>query len=130
MATIAEVRDVVTDVLCEALGVDEEDVTPDKTLAADLGAESIDFLDIVFRLEQNFDIKVDRRDLYPEDILADPQFVVDGKITEEGLALLSQRMPFLDLDGFRKNPMLNDFDGLLTVDAICKYVASRISDRH
>ncbi len=52
--------------LVDALGVDDEDVTRDATLQGDLGAESIDFLDIVFRLERNFGIKIPRGELFPE----------------------------------------------------------------
>ena len=48
----------IQEVLDDALGVDEDEVTPDASLTADLGAESIDFLDIVFRLEKTFDFKI------------------------------------------------------------------------
>ena len=66
------------------------------TLVGDLGAESIDFLDIVFRLEKAFDIKIPRGELFPEDILTNAQYVQNGKVTPEGLAQLKQRMPFAD----------------------------------
>ena len=84
--------------LVDALGVDEEDVKPEATLVGDLGAESIDFLDIVFRLEKAFDIKIPRGELFPEDILTDAKYVQDGKVTEDGLAELRKRMPFANLD--------------------------------
>ena len=58
MPTKEEIFDKIQTALVDALGVDDEDVTPEATLVGDLGAESIDFLDIVFRLEKAFDIKI------------------------------------------------------------------------
>ncbi|NIP86861.1 MAG: acyl carrier protein, partial [Planctomycetales bacterium] len=68
MATKEEVFDKVQAALVDALGVDDDEVTPEATLVGDLGAESIDFLDIVFRLEKAFSIKIPRGELFPEDI--------------------------------------------------------------
>ena len=65
--------------LVDALGVDEEEVTPQATLVGDLGAESIDFLDIVFKLEKAFSVEIPRKDLSPEDILTNAAYVQDGK---------------------------------------------------
>jgi len=84
-------------------------VTPQATLVGDLGAESIDFLDIVFRLEKAFDIKVPRAELFPEDVLANAQYVQQGKLSAEGLKELKKRMPFANLDEFTKNPVVKDF---------------------
>jgi len=47
-----EIFSKIQDVLEDALGVDQDEVTPDAKLVDDLGAESIDFLDITFKLEQ------------------------------------------------------------------------------
>src|SRR5258705_9248473 len=95
-----EVFKKVQTALIDALGVDEEEVTPEATMVGDLGAESIDFLDIVFRLEKTFNIKIPRGELFPEDILSNAEYVQDGKLTAEGLAQLKQRMPFADLTKF------------------------------
>src|SRR5690242_21888508 len=92
-----EVYKKVQTALVDALGVDEEEVTPQAKLVGDLGAESIDFLDIVFRLEKAFDIKIPRGELFPEDILTNAQYVQNGRVTSEGLTQLKQRMPFADL---------------------------------
>ena len=88
MSTKEEVFSKVRTALVDALGVDEEEVTPAAKLVGDLGAESIDFLDIVFRLEKGFDIKIPRGELFPEDILTNAQYVQNGKLTSEGLAQL------------------------------------------
>jgi len=91
----------VSATLVEALNVDEEDIKPTATLRGDLGAESIDFLDIVFRLEREFGIKIPRGELFPESIFqGDPDFVQDGRVTDKGIAELKARMPFADLSEF------------------------------
>ena len=70
-----EIYSKVADTLVEALNVDEEEIKPTSTLQGDLGAESIDFLDIVFRLEREFAIKIPRNELFPEAIFnGDPDF--------------------------------------------------------
>ena len=82
----------VSATLVEALNVDEEEIKPTSTLQGDLGAESIDFLDIVFRLEREFGIKIPRGELFPESIFqGDPEFVQNGKVTDKGLAGTARR---------------------------------------
>jgi acyl carrier protein len=122
-----EVFEKVRGALVDALAVDEEEVTPEATLMGDLGAESIDFLDIVFRLEKAFDIKIPRGELLPEDILNNEAYVHDGKINAEGLALLKKRMPFADFTAFEENPVVIKFPSLLTVQDMCRYVESKIA---
>src|SRR5205809_386381 len=102
-----EIYTKVSATLVEALNVDEDEITPTSTLQGDLGAESIDFLDIVFRLEREFGIKIPRGELFPESIFqGDPEFVQNGKVTERGLQELRTRMPFADISKFEKNPEL------------------------
>src|SRR6266498_3966448 len=107
----------VSATLVEALNVEEEEIKPTSTLQGDLGAESIDFLDIVFRLEREFGIKIPRGELFPESIFqADPEFVQNGKVTDKGLAELRTKMPFADLGDFAKNPDLAGISDLFTVE--------------
>ena len=127
MATKEEVFSKVQTALVDALGVDDEEVTPQARLVGDLGAESIDFLDIVFRLEKAFDIKIPRGELFPEDILTNAQYVQNGRVTSEGLNQLKARMPFADLTAFSANPAVQDFGNLLTVQDMCRYVESKVS---
>jgi len=122
-----EIFQKVTTTLVDALGVDEEEVTKDATLQGDLGAESIDFLDIVFRLEKNFDIKIPRGDLFPDEkLFSDPNFVQDGRMTPVGLAELRNRMPFADLDEFAKNPSVKELSSLYTVETIVRYIETKL----
>ena len=127
MPTQDEIFKKVSATLVEALNVDEEDVTPESTLQGDLGAESIDFLDIVFRLEREFGIKIPRGELFPESIFqGDPEFVQDGRVTDKGLAELRARMPFADLSNFEKNPEVSAISDLFTVDMITRYIQGKL----
>ena len=122
-----EIFEKVRQTLVDALSVEEDEVTEDATLTGDLGAESIDFLDIVFRLEKAFNIKIPRGDLFPDNILTSDEFVQNGKLTPKGLAELKVRMPHADLAQFEKNPNVQDIADLFTVDMIVKYVESKLS---
>ncbi len=116
----------VQESLMDALGVDDDEVTAEATLVGDLGAESIDFLDIVFKLEKAFEISIPREELSPEDILTNNQYVSDGAVTADGIAELKRRMPWANLDNFEKNPRVQDFGNLLTCGDLCRYVGTKI----
>ena len=127
MPTQDEIYTKVSATLVEALNVDEEDIKPTSTLQGDLGAESIDFLDIVFRLEREFGIKIPRGELFPESIFqGDPEFVQNGRVTPKGLDELRTRMPFADLSKFEKNPDLSGIGDLFTVDMITRYIKGKL----
>jgi acyl carrier protein len=121
-----EVFEKVKEALVDALGVDDDEVTPEATMVGDLGAESIDFLDIVFRLEKGFNIEIPRSELFPEDILTNAEYVQDGRVTAAGIEKLKQRMPFVDLARFEENPAVQEFSNLLTVNDLCRYVESKV----
>jgi acyl carrier protein len=125
MPTNNEVFEKVRSTLVDALGVDEDEVTPDATLFKDLGAESIDLLDIVFRLERNFGIKIPRGELFPENF-SDPELAKNGKLTPTGLTEMKQRMPYADLGGFEATPEVDRLLELYTVDMIVQYVLSKL----
>lgn len=122
-----EVYSKVQDVLVDALGVDEDEVSPEAILTADLGAESIDFLDIVFKLEQAFGFKIAQGELFPENVAQDPQFVRDGKVTPEGLATLRERLPHADFSGFEANPEITRVAEVFTVDALVNFVQRKLA---
>jgi len=127
MPTRDEIYEKVSATLVEALNVDEDDVKPDATLQGDLGAESIDFLDIVFRLEREFGIKIPRGELFPESIFqGDPDFVQNGRVTDKGIAELRARMPFADLSDFEKNPEVGHISDLFTVELITRYIEGKL----
>ena len=114
--------------LVDALSVDDDQVTPTARLKADLGAESIDFLDIVFRLEKQFGVEIKREELFPESIFqGDPAFVANGKVTPIGLAELEKQMPYADLTAFKQDPSMDKVEDLFTVDLIVNYLQSKVS---
>jgi len=123
-----EIFGKVQNVLIDALGVDDDEVTAEATLMGDLGAESIDFLDIVFRLEKAFDMKVPREELFPaEGLLNNPELVSNGKLTDKGLAELRDKVPHTDLTGFEDDPDINKLADLFTVNAIVNYIDARVN---
>ena len=129
MPTKEEIFDKVREALVDALGVDDDEVTPEATLQGDLDAESIDFLDIVFRLEKAFDIKIERGELFPEDILTNTDYVQDGKVNATGIAKLKERMPFADLTKFEANPVVQNLGQQLTVNDMCNFVAHKLAKK-
>ena len=129
MTSTQEIYEKVSGTLVEALNVDEDEIQPSSTLQGDLGAESIDFLDIVFRLEREFNIKIPRGELFPEAIFqGDPEFVKEGKVTDKGLQELRDRMPFADISRFEKNPEVTAISDLFTVDMIAKYIQGKLAN--
>jgi acyl carrier protein len=126
-----EIFKKVQDVLVNALGVDEEEVTPQATLRGDLGAESIDFLDIVFRLEKAFTtdpshpFKIPRNELFPEDVFNNPAYVANGRVTPAGMAELKKRMPHMDFAELEKDPDINKMQ--FTVNTIVNYLDTQLN---
>lgn len=127
MASRDEIFEKVQETLVDALGVDDDEVTEEATLVDDLGAESIDFLDIVFRLEKNFGIKIPRGELFPENLAADASFVDDGKVTAEGIATLKEKMPHADIESFADDPKVENIQSLFTVNMITNFVENKLN---
>lgn len=116
----------VQDTLIDALGVDDDEVTEGATLTGDLGAESIDFLDIVFRLEKSFNIKIPRGELFPDDILNNPEYVENGKMTPAGMIRLKEAMPHAEFEQFETDPDVNKMPDLFTVKTIVNFVEMKL----
>src|SRR5438093_4275616 len=130
MPTQEEIYQKVSDTLVEALNVDEDEIQPTSTLQGDLGAESIDFLDIVFRLEREFDIRIPRGELFPESVFqGDPDCVRDGRVTEQGMGELRARMPYADLSVFDQDRRLTAVSDLFTVGLVVRYVEWKLGQR-
>ena len=127
-----EIFQGVQEVLEEALGADEEDITLEASLTADLEAESIDFLDVVFRLEKKFStpekpFKISQGELFPENLMENPEWVEDGKFTGAGMAMLKERMPHVEFTGFENDPDVNKVAELITVKSIVDFVERKLS---
>ena len=122
-----EIYGEIKEVLIDALGLDDEEVAESATLMGDLGAESIDFLDIVFRLEKSFGIKIPREELFPaESLMNNPEYVSNGKLTDKGMAELKAKMPHTDVSAFQEDPDINKMADLFTVAAVVNFVEDRL----
>ena len=127
-----EILEKTRSVLMEALVVDAEEVTPEASLTTDLQAESIDFLDIVFRLEKEFTtpdkpFKIQQGELFPDNLLENPDWVDDGKFTDEGMTMLKERMPHVDFSDFEQDRDLEKVSATITVDAMVEFVERKLT---
>src|SRR5437764_5506176 len=120
-----EIYSKVQGVLVDALGVDEDQVKPTARLRQDLGAESIDFLDIRFRLEKTFGFKIADGEMIPDNVVTNPVFVQNGRVTPAGMVELKNRMSYVDLTEFEKDPQIDQLP--FTVDAVVNFVQKKIS---
>jgi acyl carrier protein len=125
-----EVYSAVQGALVGALGVDEEEVTPEATLLGDLGAESIDLLDILFRIERKVGVKIQASDLaaYVQGGIPDEEFGDDNSIiTETGLQQLKKVMPQIDPDELRGKLEAEKVLSLFTVQNLVEMVSQRVN---
>ena len=126
-----EIFKKVQDVLVDALGVDEDEVTADASLREDLGAESIDFLDISFRLEKAFTadpakpFRIPRGELFPENL--DPGYVENNKLTDSGLAEVKRRLPNADLSQLEQTRDTSLIPNLFAVRDIVDYLYRKMN---
>jgi acyl carrier protein len=122
-----EIFEKVKDVLENALGADPEDITLEATLIGDLGAESIDFLDISFKLEQEFSIKIDQGELFPENLMSDDTLVEDGKLTDKAMDILRERMPHVDFSKLDADRRVNQLSEVFTVESLVDFIARKLT---
>ena len=128
----ADIFAKVREVLEEALGADDDEITLGASLTTDLEAESIDFLDIVFRLEKAFStedrpFKISQGELFPENLMENPDWVSDSKFTDDGMAMLNERMPHVDFSKFEDDREVTKVAELITVSSIVDFVERKLS---
>ena len=124
-----EIFEKVQGVLVEALAVDEDEVTDGASLFKDLGAESIDILDISFQIEKVFGIKIGQGELFPEGVAQDPQYVENGKVTDKGLAALRDRLPHFDFSELEASRQIEKVRDIFTVGALVNFVEQKLRAR-
>ena len=117
----------VAGTIADALGCDAEEVKRDASLIDDLGAESIDFLDIQFKLEQAFGFKIAQGEMFPDDLMKNPDIVKEGKLTPDGLSLVKTRLPHVDFSQFEKDPQISRLGALFTVGAVVSFVERKLA---
>ncbi|MFT4059166.1 MAG: acyl carrier protein [Legionella sp.] len=123
---VADVYPKVREIIADVLVIDEEEISQNSRLIADLGAESIDFLDLVFQLEKEFKIKIPRGQLEKNarGSLAEDEFEKGGIITAQGLEVLKSYLSEVPADQFKANMKVNEIPMLFTVETFCKLVVS------
>lgn len=114
----------VADTIADALGCDLEEVKRDASLINDLGAESIDFLDLVFRLERAFKIKIPRGKIVEDSrgTLSEAEFEQKGLVTDRGLSQLKAFLSEVPADRFRTPLKVAEIPRLFTAETFCKLV--------
>lgn len=114
----------VADIIADALARERGEVHLESRLIADLGAESIDFLDMVFRFEQTFGVRIERGRILDEARggMTDEEFHQDGVITPAGLAKLREVLDEVPADAFVPGMRVDDIPLLFTVETLCKVV--------
>ena len=114
----------VAEIVADVLAVDESEISPESSLMSDLGAESIDFLDLIFRLERGFSIKIPRGQIEKEarGNLSDAEFEKDGVISPAGIAALKHFLSEVPEARFKPNLKVNEIPTLFTVTTLCKLV--------
>ena len=122
-----KVRTIIADVLV----LDEEEVTLSSRLISDLGAESIDFLDLVFQLEKEFEIKITRGQLEKNarGNLSEDQFEQNGVLTVAGMQALRQYLSEVPAENFKPNMKLNEIPALFTVETFCKLIVAATAEQ-
>lgn len=122
-----KVREIIADVLV----IDEEEISLNSRLIADLGAESIDFLDLVFQLEKEFKIKIPRGQLEKNarGDLAEDEFEKGGALTPAGLEALKNYLCEVPAEQFKANMKVNEIPMLFTVETFCKLVVAAVSQQ-
>jgi len=114
----------VAEIIADALGCDVEEVKPNASLIDDLGAESIDFLDIVFRLERAFKVKIPRGKIVEEarGPLSEAEFEQGGVVTDAGFERLKTFLSEVPAERFKAPLKSADIPKLFTVETFCKMV--------
>lgn len=122
-----KVREIIADVLV----IEEEEVSLDSRLIADLGAESIDFLDLVFQLEKEFAIKIPRGQLEKNarGDLAEDEFEKGGVLTSQGMTAIKNYLSEVPADYFKPNMKVNEIPMLFTVETFCKLIVSAVNEK-
>jgi len=121
---IAAVYPKVAETLADALGCEVADVKLDASLIEDLQAESIDFLDLVFRLERAFKVKIPRGKIVEDarGTLTEAEFEQKGIVTEAGVARLKSFLSEVPPARFKTPLKSADIPRLFTPETFCKVV--------
>lgn len=125
MISADELSDVLEDMLAEVLGLEREEITPSARFFNDLGGESIDLLDLDFRIEKHFGHRADLQKLNVADRIQTDE---SGRLTVHSARALQSQFPSLDVEKLAAAPGGVDLRGLLTVHIITDFVRHRLTE--
>ena len=131
MMTENEILEQLKPLLVEVLGVAPAAIRMESVLVADLGAESLDLLDLSFRIEEQFNIAIEANEIEREakQRLTHGVYANDGKLTEEALAEIRRSLPELDVSKLVKGLRKVDLPSLLTVSFFVRLIARKLATR-
>ncbi|PKM82777.1 MAG: acyl carrier protein [Firmicutes bacterium HGW-Firmicutes-14] len=119
--------------LAQVLEIEENEINLKDSLVNDLGVDSLDFLDLVFRIETTFKIKLKRGEIegLARDITGAEGFEINGVITPQGISALQQALPEVPQDRFKDNLRVAEIPTLFTVETFVKLVETKLEgDNH
>ncbi len=123
MTDYLDVTDDVRPMIADLLGVDDEEVTPEASFERDLGGESIDYLDLTFRVEQKFGVRVDFKDLFDsQDIATDEA----GRLLPDALTVIQRKLPLLDLSLLGEDAGVSQVRELVTVAVLTQIIQQAV----
>ena len=122
----------VKEIIADVLVIDEDEISLNSRLIVDLGAESIDFLDLVFQLEKEFNIKIPRGQLEKNarGDLSEHEFEKGGVLTEQGMQALKNYLNEVPADYFKANMKVNEIPMLFTVETFCKLIVAAVREQN
>lgn len=126
----SEIEEKIAAAIRKALTRDVGDITSDTSLVADLGVDSLDLVEIVYDVEEAFDIQLEPDELFPQRLLRDPNYVQDGAITREGVTKLAEQFSFTPLPPIAAGTPVSDVAAkLLTMRVFADYVAHVLANK-
>lgn len=131
MMTENEIFERLKPLLVEVLGVTPEKIRLESVLVADLGAESIDLLDLSFRIEETFNVTIEGNEIEREagKRLPGGAYEKDGRLTDEALAEIRRSLPELDASKLVSGVRKVDLPALLTVQFFVRLVARKLAEK-
>ena len=128
MMTDKEIYESVRAIIVDALAVEEEEVTAGARLTDDLGAESIDYLDIFFQIEKKLGVRIEVNERVVNTLMNDERFVRESMITDEGMEELRRQLPNADLGPLEETRDVRRFTSIFTVEGVVNMVKSRLAE--
>lgn len=124
MMNYAQVYEVVHSIIADILSLEPDEIQAESRFFEDLNGESIDMLELTFRLEKHYKQKFSLQQMAAADLAVDET----GRFTPEALDALRRECPYLNVAAIADDPRQSRISELITVDAITHTVLRQLSD--